>query len=402
MTSHSQYVRDRLGRTKLNTILLAPEIPDTPGDSDKTSGGFIGAEACADCHQSYYDGYIATSHYVTSKVADSQSIKGSFAKGKNSLTSKSTSISIEMEVDDGTPLQRLLIDSNGEQFGADFEFGLVTGSGKLGQTYLYWQGQHLYQMHASYLTSQQCWINSPGFADGTANFARPVMAPCLECHATYFETLGGTSNEFRRDNFVLGVSCERCHGPGRAHVEFHRQNPDDKVAKAILNPANLSVERALDMCQVCHGGMPNGLKQPAFSFKVGEKLVDHYTFPASKEQLLTGVHSNAQLPRLQASKCFQESEQMTCVDCHNPHQFERGNTKLFSERCIRCHPPSDCGQFETLGQSLTDNCIDCHMASVEVQDIQLSSEGQAFHPTMRDHRIGVLPQATEKFLRNKK
>ncbi len=398
MTNHVQYVRDQAGNARLNAILLPPDLEAATGKSDRASGGFIGSESCVDCHREYYEGFVKTSHHRTSAKAEPQAIRGSFAAGKNFVATKSPSIRFEMEVVDGAPLQRMLINSNGEEFGADFQFDLVTGSGKLGQTYLYWKDERLYQLHVSYLTEKDSWVNSPGYVDGTANFARPVMAPCLECHATYFESVGGTTNHFRTDNFVLGVSCERCHGPAREHVEHHRASPDDKVAHAITNPASFTNDLALDMCQVCHGGMPTGLMQPAFTFRAGNRLAEHYEFAAATSSGPATIHSNSQLPRLQASKCFQSSESMTCTDCHDPHQFERGDMKLFSDRCVTCHQPSACGKFAVLGEKLRENCIDCHMPPNQAADIKIASEGEVFKPTMRDHHIRISAEATAKYL----
>ncbi len=389
MRRQDPVIWDRQGNPRINTVLLAPDFPEAAGESDVRSGGHVGSSACAECHRDYYDGFVKTSHHLTSALATEASIGGSFEAGKNILMTSSPNIRFAMELVDNKPIQRMLIRSNGEEFAADFEFGLVTGSGKLGQTYLYWKGQHLYQMHASYLTSRDCWVNSPGFTDGTANFARPTLAPCLECHATYFESIGGTTNQFRKDNFILGVSCERCHGPGREHVEAHQKKPDLKAAAAIANPANMTVEQSIDMCQVCHGGMPQNMKKPAFSFHAGDKLDEFYTFLDSSDKQPGGVHSNAQLPRLKRSKCFQQSPQMTCVTCHDAHHYERNQLSLFSQRCQSCHQPEACGQFKSLGNKISENCIDCHMASVLVEDIRLETDQHTVNPTMRDHYIRI-------------
>jgi Cytochrome c554 and c-prime len=402
VTNHVQFVKDRSGKTQLNTILLPKDLPPATGKSDLKAGGFAGADSCAECHKDYYDGYIQTSHYKTSAKAGPTSILGSFETGKNKLETKSPSLRFEMEKDEDVFLQRMLVDSKGESFGADFEFGIVTGSGKIAQSYLHWKDDRLYQLPVSYLTKKGCWVNSPGYLDGTANFARPVLAPCLECHATYFESIGGTTNHFRTDNFILGISCERCHGPGRQHVAYHHDHPDEKEGHAVVNPANLTSERSADMCQVCHGGLPKSMKQPAFTYRVGHNLSEHYEFAKTAGDGPVPIHSNSQLPRLQKSKCFQESKNLGCTDCHNPHKFERGDFALFSERCIRCHEPNRCGKFKELGESIRENCIECHMPPNQAEDIGFNMEGSVIKPLMRDHHIRVSPEATADFLRSRR
>ena len=399
--NHVQFVRDRSGKTRLNTILLPPDLPPATGTSDLKSGGFLGAASCAECHQEYYDSYVQTSHFKTSATADRESILGSFEPNKNRFETKSPNLHFEMESEDGVFLQRMLVESSGESFGADFQFGIVTGSGKIAQSYLYWKDERLYQLPVSYLTKKNCWVNSPGYLDGTANFARPVLAPCLECHATFFETVGGTTNHFRKDNFILGISCERCHGPGREHVSFHQDNPNEKTGHSITNPNGLSPERSADMCQVCHGGLPSSMKQPAFTYRVGTPLNDHYEFAKSEVAGPVPIHSNSQLPRLRKSRCFQESKSLGCTDCHNPHKLERGNLSLFSDRCMRCHEPNRCGKFSDLGESLRVNCIDCHMTPNQADDIGFNMEGGVVRPMMRDHHIRISVEATAEFLRRR-
>lgn len=385
-----------MGKAKLNTILLPLTPDDVAMQPDESSAGYLGPEACAECHASYYESFVQTSHFKTSAEATPASVLGSFASDQNTLTTASPDLSFEMIEDERGLFQRMLFEGPDGTYGAEFPFDLVTGSGKIGQTYLHWQGNHLYQLHASYLTSTNRWMNSPGYVDGTADFARPVISHCLECHATYFQVAKETLNQYQKGNYVLGVTCEKCHGPGRAHVEYHQRHPESDEAHAIVNPANLPIERSREICQLCHGGPPDRMQQPPFSYRPGQPLSDYYTF--SSEQVV-GVHSNTQLPRLNRSKCYQASE-MGCTDCHNPHQFERGDLRLFSERCLACHDAEACGKFPLLGSSIVENCIDCHMPRREMSDIVLQAGDQQHIPPMRDHYIRIWDDASRDYLKS--
>ncbi|MEM8736162.1 MAG: multiheme c-type cytochrome, partial [Planctomycetota bacterium] len=251
-----------------------------------------------------------------------------------------------------------------------------------------------------YLSSTDRWMNSPGYLDGAADFARPILSACLECHTTYAQPYAGSANQYHREHMVLGVTCEKCHGPGKEHVSFHQANPDTKSPHAIVNPASMSAERSLELCQLCHGGDPIVEKQPPFSYRPGEPLSSFYEYAqADGSKAVSGIHTNTQLPRLKRSKCFELSESMTCLDCHNPHQFERGNMALFSQRCLNCHEMPDCGKFESLGESLADNCIDCHMQNLDMNDIKLISGDTKFVPKMRDHFITVWPEVSAAYER---
>ena len=138
---------------------------------------------------------------------------------------------------------------------------------------MYWREKHLYQLHVSYLTAADSWINSPGYHDGIADYARPTLNHCLECHTTYFQPVNETLNQFQTEHFVLGVTCEKCHGPGEEHVDFHHAHPDSKEAVGITNPSDLTPQRSLEICQLATVA---NLKQLS-SFLLPTDLENHST-----------------------------------------------------------------------------------------------------------------------------
>ena len=87
---------------------------------------------------------------------------------------------------------------------------LVVGSSRKGQSYLYWKSDQLFELPVSYWTALRQWVNSPGYRDGFADFDRPIVPRCLECHATYFEALR-PDNHYNQANFIVGIACEKCH-----------------------------------------------------------------------------------------------------------------------------------------------------------------------------------------------
>ena len=111
-------------------------------------------------------------------------------------------------------------------------FDIVTGSGNIGQTHLYLEDDRLYELPVSWLSSHG-WCNSPGYTDGFADFARPVKTGCMSCHATRVEYEVRSINWIDPKSLILGVTCERCHGPGKEHVEFHRANPKVTLSSSL-------------------------------------------------------------------------------------------------------------------------------------------------------------------------
>ena len=376
------------------------EVPLPPPAStfsivDSEPHGFLGPDGCAECHRKQYEGFLTTAHNSASSKPSRQSMLGSYERGKNRMSTVSPDLHFDMEQDaNGNYYQTVHFRGMNKRIGID----LVTGAGDIGQTYLYWRKDALYQMHVTYFRKTDDWINSPGYYDGTAWFSRTVIPKCLECHTTYAKWIPGTENQYVRDSFILGVTCERCHGPGQTHAQYHRDHPTDKQARHITNPARLTREQSNDVCAQCHFGLGDRKNGVPFSFRPGDRLVDHWRIDPKSELIQAGVHSSNQLARLSLSKCFSKSTSMTCNDCHRTHQDDRNNISLYSARCIQCHTLDKCGAFEKVGPRIAENCIDCHMAMGQDTHLVIKRNETTEFPVLRDHHIRILPDAIERFL----
>ena len=357
---------------------------------------FAGAAACRSCHQQIYDDTRHTAHLLTSSLPDTQHIKGSFADGKNKFVYNKW-----MEVS---------MDKKGKQFfqtgymnGTMTErhpFSIVVGSGRMGQTYLYWEGNHLFQLPVSYFTPIHTWANSPGYSINYLRFNRPVPANCIECHGTYAATnmMADGSTVYDKKKLLYGVDCERCHGPAAAHVAYHSTHPEDKTPQYIINTAHLSRQLKLDACALCHSGIRDAV-QPAFTYIAGQPLNDYSTEKYDNRQT-DGLdpHGN-QYGLLTASKCFKASE-MDCSSCHNVHKDEAKLPKVFSARCMECHNDKPCTIKPVAGLVLSDNCIDCHMPALPSAKItfKMESDQEAIPDLIRTHRIAIYREQTKAFL----
>jgi hypothetical protein len=285
-------------------------------------------------------------------------------------------------------------------------FDIVIGSGTKGQSFASWSANKLFQLPITYFTSTNQWCNSPGYPNKLA-FDRPITSRCLECHATFAEKLATAENEpeqYNRERMILGVDCEKCHGPAAKHVEFQTQNPAEKKAQFIINPAKFTRQQSLDLCALCHGGRLQKSK-PSFSFTAGDKLADFFNIDTTAKDVNgMDVHGN-QYGLMAASKCFKNSTTLTCVTCHNTHENEKGKTALFSQRCITCHTDTHsaakfCTEKGMNADSLKANCTRCHMPEQPSMAISVMLQGQTL-PTpalMHTHYIKAYPEETKKIL----
>lgn len=366
--------------------------PPTPTAALRADG-YIGPEACGSCHADKYEGFVETAHARTSQRATLQAIDGSFAPDEAILRTGNPKLWYEMSA---TPEGFFQTVHN--RVGEDVRqwrerMDLVVGSGKIGQSYLSWRGDRLFQLPVSTFGEGAPWANSPGYPDGKAVLDRPIVPRCLECHSTYFQSVQHGTNIFGRTDYILGVTCERCHGPGEAHAQAAVDG--DGIEGTITHPGRLPAERLVQVCGQCHTetGPP---KQAPFAFRPGDALAAFYEpgEPSGGD----GVHAANQLSRLRQSRCFLESEGMSCITCHDPHRHERGDTASFSARCQTCHEVDVCSMEPHLGDVIGDNCIDCHMPRQRATSTQFQSARTLENPLMPDHRVGIYPDATQRFL----
>ena len=130
----------------------------------------------------------------------------------------------------------------------------------------------------------------------------------------------------------------------------------------------------MDVCAVCHSGRLDE-KKPPFQFVAGDSLSAYFeATDIAKKTGVMDVHGN-QLGILSASKCFRVSKTMTCISCHDPHINERGNTLVFSQRCMNCHTVQHKPVEGLSNEMLVNNCIDCHMPLQESTSISFFCAG---------------------------
>jgi hypothetical protein len=302
-------------------------------------------------------------------------------------------LSFRMDARDGNFYQTAILGEPPHAKERSEAFGIVIGLGRKGQTYLYWKGDELFQLPISYWTQIEQWVNSPGYLDGEANFDRPVPPRCVECHAAYFKPLAPSRlmNRYDRTDFVLGISCERCHGPGQEHVSRHSSSQAGAPAgEAIANPAKLSRDRQIEVCAQCHGGFGEAVA-PAFSFQPGELLADTIKLQRPATGASVDVHGN-QVALLARSRCYQSSPVMTCSTCHDEHAPEHAAAS-YSNQCFTCHEPDKCGIYAKLGAQIVNNCIDCHMPVQQSKVIVSDVDGTDVKANIRNHWIKVYDES---------
>ena len=133
------------------------------------------------------------------------------------------------------------------------------------------------------------WAMSPGYdRPAHQDFRRVINTDCMACHNGY--PRAAVQDDGHGPKFALplpeGIDCQRCHGPGQAHVDAINSGNVDAGVRAIANPAKFERARQLDTCMQCHleptsSPLPFQIRryeQPPFSYIPGKPLGDHFLY----------------------------------------------------------------------------------------------------------------------------
>jgi tetratricopeptide (TPR) repeat protein len=265
----------------------------------------------------------------------------------------------------------------------------VIGSGNHCRSYLY-RGANgrLYQLPLTwYAEKGGYWAMSPGYDHPDhQDFRRAITYDCIFCHNGYPSAppaaRPGDDPVFPQDQ-PEGIDCQRCHGPGLAHVEAaSRGKPAEAIRAAILNPKRLSRDRQLEICMQCHlestsRPLPYAIvryDRGVFTYRAGEPLAEYilhfdHAAGAGFDDKFEIAHAAY---RLRKSACFTRSDSLTCTTCHDPHRAPRGAdaVKQYRAACQSCHPAA---------HRTVEDCASCHMPKRRTQDV--------VHVVMTDHYI---------------
>ncbi len=272
----------------------------------------------------------------------------------------------------------------------------VIGSGNRARTFLHRTARNtLVELPlAWYAEGGGHWAMNPGFDQPDHwGFRREITYDCMFCHNGYptagVVDVAGRETVFP-ESLPEGIDCQRCHGPGRRHVELAgvpNANPEH-VRGAIVNPARLDPERQLEVCMQCHlettsAPLPNSVRRydrMPFSYLPGQPLADFRFYfdhpPGSGHDDKFEIVSAAY--RLRQSACFRESNgALLCTTCHDPHGQTARNS--FAAACLRCHEAKLASLVAAGVHPATAACAECHMPQRRTDDV--------VHAVMTDHRI---------------
>jgi predicted CXXCH cytochrome family protein len=382
-------------------VLLANASAQTPATRPISGGsGYVKAETCATCHRGIWETYKRTgmgrSFY--------RAVAGNTDEVRNETFYHQPSESyFTMLRRDGKAFQRRYqVDGDGREINVmEKQIDFVMGSGNHARTYLHRTPRNtLVELPLGWYADKGGYFAmNPGYdRPDHEGFRRKIAYECMFCHNGYPPIPAGHERPFAEpvylDSLPEGIDCQRCHGPGRKHVQVAQMADAkrDDIRQAIVNPSRLSAERREEVCIQCHleatsFPLPNSLQRyerGPFAYRPGEPLSDYWLFfdhapntgRDEKFEIVNAVY------RVRRSRCFLESKgALQCTSCHNPHDAPRGveATRHYDAACRQCHASAFDRTVAEGKHVRATGCADCHMPKRRTEDV--------VHAVATDHFI---------------
>jgi predicted CXXCH cytochrome family protein len=370
-----------------------------PAPALGTERTFIGAKVCASCHAAVHDTWQSGRHSKMLQPATAQSVKGRFS-GVISLRGKRYRL---RTAEGGYYITES--DLSGREHEYRIEFTL--GSRRIQHYITTLENGRMVLLAPSWDVTRGEWFHNLEIVrpdEDDHGIVQQWNKNCFGCHVSQQQ------NNYRPDTRTyatqwvdFGTSCERCHGPGSAHVAdyFGAVKPKSITPGLIVRARRIDSERGSMICAQCHSFR----NIVASGFRAGADYYDffmpvlEYASSSTKDPSFWGDGRPRRFSNdaigLWQSQCFLQGG-ATCTNCHtDPHKPDIDRNPQLAPTnnaiCTRCHT----GIEQTLtshtrhrADSRGSSCVECHMPNTVV----------GIRTTMRDHSISLpTPENTVAF-----
>lgn len=290
---------------------------------------YLGSDSCSPCHKGECDMYRASRHASAMRPADAAHL-GKLAPPSGPIPNSDYAIR-----ESGGAYRFERIDR--PEIGAPVQYAL--GSGRSAITFIGEFGpQRMTEFRMTYLPTSHTWSITPGQESLTdlnlgAVHDMGMVTRCMNCHSVKTQPESGEP-----PSGFMGVGCESCHGPGRAHVDAVRSG--HKSDLKVSDMGKWSAEQVDALCARCH----RSIADTTFS---GMDMTQTARFQGYG---------------LELSRCYKESGgRLSCVTCHDPHSNVTTDARYYERICLSCHGSIRSGVTRSCPVNPRTGCIPCHM-----------------------------------------
>ena len=378
----------------------------TPTQSPSTSAPAaadsapVPAAVCATCHKAQHDTWTSGRHSKMLQRADAESVEGDFSKTRITLRGQP----FQLRVAGGA---YFITESNFTGAPREHRVEYTLGSRRIQHYLTTIENGRIIVLTPSWDVERRAWFDNMEIVRPDEDAHTPVQQwnkNCVGCHVSQQDNHYRPDTHTYATTFVdFGTSCERCHGPGSAHVAQYRNLPAGSsiVDRAIVRPTRLNPNADSMVCAQCHS--LRDIVGPGF--RAGDDYFDHFQpileYGPRKES--DAAYWADGRPRrfsndalgLWQSECFLRGG-ATCTTCHrDPHLPDVDKNpqlgKASDALCINCHTPigaAVAAHTRHLPGSAGSSCVECHMPKTVL----------SIKARIRDHSISLpAPENSVRF-----
>lgn len=228
----------------------------------------------------------------------------------------------------------------------------------------------LFSAPPSFLLSQTVHSATPQTASPSA--ANPAdfvgEATCALCHTAEAKNFPNNPHSaLMLEHGGKGVTCESCHGPGKAHVD------SGGVANTIFRFTKATPQQVEQRCLSCHVGAHPNFERTAHG-QAGVSCVSCHSVHAfapetrmlklAQPMLCYQCHTDVKAAFAQPTHHQVNEGLMKCTDCHDPHgTFQDKLLRTSADQnfvCTKCHVENR-GPFVYEHPPVkVEGCVSCH------------------------------------------
>lgn len=347
-----------------------PDSPqsDTPVAGEPTPGTapvsphaeYAGSESCRDCHPKAFEAWKPSHHALAERSLTDDQIDAFVPEHDIRHASQRSKT---RKKDSAFELVTMGSDGRSQTFHPERVFGVAP----LYQLVVPQERGHYQVTELAFDPAKKEWFDVYGDEDRVAGewghwTGRGMNwnSMCASCHNTHLlKNYDVSSDTYKTTMAEMGVGCEACHGPMKAHVDWQRSHTEStsQVDKTI---PRFNARQTLDTCGSCHSRRNDLTKV----FRPGDSYFDHYIpqLPGIADVYYPdGQVRDENFEFTSFLGSVMHSKEVLCINCHDPHS---GKTRFEGNAlCLQCH--KDKIDPATHSHHVPDTpggrCVDCHM-----------------------------------------
>jgi predicted CXXCH cytochrome family protein len=352
---------------------------------------YTGAASCARCHAAIQKHWAGSRHSMMVQPATALSVRGDFTPGHVTLRGETYRLTVR---NGAWYITESYLTGKPVEHRVDY----TLGNRRIQHYLTTLPDGRILVLPPSWDILRKQWFHNFDIGDPDESGQVEVQLwnkNCYSCHVSQEEkNFNPKTVEYKTKWLDFGVNCERCHGPGSAHIASGGKG--GIVLQTRLDPARNTM-----VCAQCHS-----LRDIFVAgFKPGDDYYDHFVPILEYEESRIkdpAYWADGRTRRfstdafgLWQSQCFLKGG-LTCVRCHvDPHDTAIEKNPLLqpsqSAICTQCH--AEIGKHVSAHthhaeKSAGSSCVECHMPRTVF----------SIKARIRDHSITVpVPENTARY-----